>query len=74
MALPAVQANLTNIVMGWFNISQLLLEDEGHRADLDKLPMAEQDLTGIAERPVHGDADVRQQRALEQRPERSTIS
>ncbi|HVT08962.1 MAG TPA: DUF1592 domain-containing protein [Polyangia bacterium] len=46
LALPAVQANLTNIVLGWFNISQLFSKTKD-TALISKLPTAEQDLTGI---------------------------
>jgi hypothetical protein len=46
MALPAVQANLTNIVMGWFNISQLFSKTKD-TALISKLSASEQDLTGI---------------------------
>ncbi|HVV17691.1 MAG TPA: DUF1592 domain-containing protein [Polyangia bacterium] len=46
MALPAVQANLTNIVLGWFNISQLFSKTKD-TALISKLPMSEQDLSGI---------------------------
>ncbi|HVY36845.1 MAG TPA: DUF1592 domain-containing protein [Polyangia bacterium] len=46
LALPAVQANLTNIVLGWFNISQLFSKTKD-TALISKLPMSEQDLSGI---------------------------
>jgi hypothetical protein len=46
LALPTVQANLTNIVLGWFNISQLFSKTKD-TALISKLPTAEQDLTGI---------------------------
>ena len=46
MALPAVQANLTNIVLGWFNIAQLFSKGKDTTL-LSALSTAEQDLGGI---------------------------
>ena len=46
LALPAVQANLTNIVLGWFNISQLFSKTKD-TALISALSASEQDLTGI---------------------------
>jgi hypothetical protein len=46
LALPAVQANLTNIVLGWFNISQLFSKTKD-TALLSALSTSEQDMTGI---------------------------
>ncbi len=46
LALPQVQANLTNIVLGWFNISQLFSKTKD-TALFSKLPPAEQDLSAI---------------------------
>jgi hypothetical protein len=46
LALPAVQANLTNIVLGWFNISQLFSKTKD-TALISALSTSEQDLTGI---------------------------
>jgi hypothetical protein len=46
LALPAVQANLTNIVLGWFNISQLFSKTKD-TALISALSTAEQDMSGI---------------------------
>jgi hypothetical protein len=46
LALPAVQANLTNIVLGWFNVSQLFSKTKD-TALISALSTSEQDLTGI---------------------------
>ena len=46
LALPAVQANLTNIVLGWFNISQLFSKTKD-TALISALSTSEQDMTGI---------------------------
>ena len=46
LALPAVQANLTNIVLGWFNVSQLFSKTKDTSL-LSALSTSEQDLTGI---------------------------
>jgi hypothetical protein len=46
LALPAVQANLTNIVLGWFNISQLFSKTKDTSL-ISALSASEQDLTGI---------------------------
>jgi hypothetical protein len=46
LALPAVQANLTNIMLGWFNIIQLFSKTKD-TALLSALSTAEQDQTGI---------------------------
>lgn len=46
LALPAVQANLTNIVLGWFNVSQLFSKTKD-TALISALSTSEQDMTGI---------------------------
>jgi len=46
LALPAVQANLTNIVLGWFNIPQLFSKTKDTSL-IAALPTAEQDLAVI---------------------------
>ena len=46
LALPAVQANLTNIVLGWFNIGQLFSKTKDTSL-IASLSTAEQDLNGI---------------------------
>jgi hypothetical protein len=46
LALPAVQANLTNIVLGWFNIGQMFSKTKDTSL-LAALSTAEQDQTGI---------------------------
>lgn len=46
MAVPAVQANLTNIVLGWFNINQMFGKVKDP-ALLAGLPASEQDMSGI---------------------------
>ncbi|HEX3695539.1 MAG TPA: DUF1592 domain-containing protein [Polyangia bacterium] len=46
LALPAVQANITNIVLGWFNISQMYSKVHDP-ALLASLPMSEQDQMAI---------------------------
>jgi hypothetical protein len=46
LALPAVQANLTNIVLGWFNIGQMFSKTKDTSL-LSALSMTEQDQTGI---------------------------
>ncbi len=49
LALPAVQANLTNIVLGWFNVTQLFSKGKD-TALLSALSTSEQDLDGDPER------------------------
>jgi len=46
LALPAVQANLTNIVLGWFNIGQMFSKTKDTSL-IAALSTSEQDLTGI---------------------------
>ena len=46
LALPAVQTNLTNIVLGWFNVSQLFSKTKD-TALISALSTSEQDQTGI---------------------------
>ena len=46
LALPAVQANLTNIVLGWFNIGQMFSKTKDTSL-IASLSTSEQDLTGI---------------------------
>ena len=46
LALPAVQANLTNIVLGWFNVSQLFSKTKDTSL-ISALSTSEQDMTGI---------------------------
>jgi Protein of unknown function (DUF1592)/Protein of unknown function (DUF1595)/Protein of unknown function (DUF1588) len=46
LALPAVQANLNNIVLGWFNVGQMFSKTKDTSL-IAALPTAEQDLTGI---------------------------
>src|SRR5450432_4093793 len=46
LALPTVQANLNNIVLGWFNVGQMFSKTKDTSL-IAALPTAEQDLTGI---------------------------
>ena len=46
LALPAVQANLTNIVLGWFNIGQMFSKTKDTSL-IASLSTSEQNLTGI---------------------------
>ena len=47
LALPAVKANLTNIVIDWFNVRQMFDKRSKDTALLTALAMADQDQTGL---------------------------
>ena len=53
LALPAVKANLTNIIIDWFNVRQMFDKDTRTRRCSPRSPTADQDQTALDDRPLH---------------------